>query len=401
MVCRKIVLGVCAAATALAQPALAVGVPALDTPPVTAQFNATYYSNVAGSSNAIAGLRNLTTEDVVYAPSLNLNLVEPLGGARAFLAGYIGYDFHQRNTILDRERISVQGGVNTKLAVCDTTLSGIYARSQSDLTDLVTVATDNTQETITIGLDASCSTGGRLTPSFGVSQTWSTNSAVAYLTQEYESTAANAALAYDAGSLGAFSLIGSFNRTDYPNRFFLLPTGLQADGYNMYSGGLRYENDIMPNLNLSASVSGTRLETDNNVGAGFDGITYDGTLTFRASSRVNFNVGFSRQTRPSMYLNSSYSVAETYFAGVDYRISGRLKAAITASQTQSDFSGAALLPGLNITDQTYRSVMGSLSYTISPTFTAGLNAGYTQRDANVVGYSYSGAQVGLSLSKAF
>lgn len=399
MVCRKIVLGICAAA--LAQPAIAAGVPSLDTPPISVQFSATYYTNATGSSGAIAALRGLDGEDVVYAPSLNLNLVEPLGGATVFLNGYIGYDIHQRNTILDRERISVSGGANTRLAICDTTLSGVYARSQSDLYDLLVVATNNTQETITAALDATCNMGGRLTPSFGVSHTWSTNSAIQYLTQEYESTNANAALAYNAGSLGTFSLIGTYGRTDYPNRFFLLPTGLQQDGYNMYSGGVRYENDIMPNLNLTASVSGTRLETDNNAGASFDGITYDGTLTLRASSRMNFRAGLSRQTRPSMYLNSSYSVSESYFAGADYVVSARIKAAINATYTQSDFSGAALLPGLNITDQTMKSVMGSLSYTISPTFSATLSGGYTQRDANVVGYSYSGAQVGLALSKAF
>jgi hypothetical protein len=379
----------------------AAGVPSLDTPPISVQFSATYYTNVAGSSDTIAALRGLNTEDVVYAPSLNLNLVEPLGGATVFLNGYIGYDIHQRNAILDRERISVTGGANTRLAICDTTLSGVYARSQSDLTDLVVVATNNTQETFTAALDATCNTGGRLIPSFGVAHTWSTNSAIAYLTQEYESTNANAALAYNAGSLGTISLIGSYGRTDYPNRFFVLPTGLQSDGYNMYSGGVRYENDIMPDLNLTASVSGTSLETDNNVGASFDGITYDATLTLRATSRMNFHVGLSRQTKPSMYLNSSYSVAESYFAGVDYRVSARITAAINASHTHSDYSGGALLPGLNITDQTIKSVSGSLSYTISPTFSATLNAGYTQRDANVLGYSYSGAQVGLALSKAF
>ncbi|MES2459905.1 MAG: hypothetical protein V4671_04920, partial [Armatimonadota bacterium] len=125
----------------------------------------------------------------------------------------------------------------------------------------------------------------------------------------------------------------------------LLPTGPQTDGYSMYAGGVRYQNDIMSNLSLTASISGTRLETDNNVGAGFDGITYDATLTYRASSRMNFNVGLSRATKPSMYLNSSYSVAESYFGGVDYIVSARIKAAITASQTQSDYSGGALLSG--------------------------------------------------------
>lgn len=401
MICRKTVLGACALASALAQPAGARGIPTLDTPPVSVRFSSTYYSNIAGSSGTLASLRGLKQSDIVHAPSLNLNLVEPTGGATLFLAGYAGYDIHQRNSVLDRERISLQGGGSALLGPCQTTLTGGFARSQSDLTDLNVVATKNTQELVTAELDATCNQSGRIVPSFSVMQTWATNSAVQYLSQEYNSTAANAAVAYKAGAMGTFSLIGSFARTEYPNRIFLLPIGPRSDGYDMYSGGVRYENSIMSDLELSASVSATSLSTDGSQGASFDGVTYDASLVYHASSRTNAHVAISRQTTPSLYLNAAYSVAESYIAGVDYRVSARITAAITGAITHSDFQGAALLPGFNITNQTYRSVSGSLSYTISPTFSAGLNAGYTERDANVIGYSYSGVQVGLSLSKAF
>jgi hypothetical protein len=69
--------------------------------------------------------------------------------------------------------------------------------------------------------------------------------------------------------------------------------------------------------------------------------------------------------------------------------------------TRSNYTGAALVNGVDVTAQTYWSFYGSLAYTLSPTFTVSLNAGQDQRHADVVGYSYSGARVGLSLSKSF
>jgi hypothetical protein len=104
---------------------------------------------------------------------------------------------------------------------------------------------------------------------------------------------------------------------------------------------------------------------------------------------------------PTNYLNAAYSLAENYSGTVDYRLSTRLSARLGASQTRSKFSGAALVNGVDLTAQTYRSFYGSLAYTLSPTFTVSLSAGQEQRHADVVAYSYSGAHFGLSLSKSF
>src|ERR1035441_5879970 len=76
-------------------------VPANDAPPVTVQFNSTYYSNIAGSSAALAAREGIKRADVVYDPTVLANLVEPMGGVTLFLMGQAGYDIHQRNSILD------------------------------------------------------------------------------------------------------------------------------------------------------------------------------------------------------------------------------------------------------------------------------------------------------------
>src|SRR5262249_6851399 len=101
MINRKFVLG---AVTLLTTAQAEAAVPALDTPPVTVQFSTAYYSNIAGSSRGFASARGLTRDDVIYAPAVLANLVEPMGGASLFLAGQAGYDLHQNNSNLDRER---------------------------------------------------------------------------------------------------------------------------------------------------------------------------------------------------------------------------------------------------------------------------------------------------------
>ena len=88
MINRNIVLG---AAVVMAAGSAQAAVPTLDTPPLSAQFSTTYYTNVAGTSAALATARGIQRSDVLYAPALLANLVEPMGGISFFLAGQAGY----------------------------------------------------------------------------------------------------------------------------------------------------------------------------------------------------------------------------------------------------------------------------------------------------------------------
>jgi len=401
MLNRKMVLSCCAALAAPLTPAWAKpAVPDPETPPATAQFSATYYSNIASSSALLAAARGLKRADTLYAPALNVSLLESMGGLSFFLTGQGGYDFHQRNSILDRERLSAQAGADAQIEGCTATPSGSYARFQSDLIDLSVVTTQNTQEIITGEFDVTCNQSGRLVPSASFTQTWSDNTATPYKPSDFRSTAGNGSLAYKAGSIGDFSLTGQYTQTSYPHRAIVGTTGVQSDGYDNYAVGLHYQRPIGGSLEFSAGLSQTWLSYKG-MGNDFSGVTYDVSLTYHASPRLNFSVLANRQTLPSNYLNAAYSVAEAYSANADYRLSTRLSAKLGATLTHSNFNGAALVNGVDLSAQTYRSFYGSLAYTLSPTFLVSLSAGDEQRHADVVGYSYQGAHVGLSLSKSF
>src|ERR1700755_3164540 len=150
MLIRKTILSCCVLAVAPLTPGWArTAAPSPETPPVTVLFSGTYFSNIAASSAAFAAARGLTRADVLYAPALNVNLVQPMGGLSLFLAWQAGYDIHQKNSILDRERLNLQAGADAQLEGCTATPSGSYSRFQSDLADLSVVATKNTQELIT------------------------------------------------------------------------------------------------------------------------------------------------------------------------------------------------------------------------------------------------------------
>lgn len=386
-----------AAQTAEARPPI----PDPETPPVTASVSATYYSNIANSSVAIASLRGLKRSDVVYDPAINLNYAEPMGRITLFAAGQAGYDFHQENSILNRERIDLQAGADAQIDVCQASLIGAWARRQSDLVDLTANTTKNTQQLLSGEVDATCNQSGLIVPSVAVVQSWSTNSAREYVPQDYHSLALNGSLAYRYDPLTSVSLIGGYTQTQYPHRIFGVGSTSVSDGYNLYSGGIHVDRTIGSTIQVGVSVSESSLSTDGGIGQGFSGITYDATVGYSPTARLSFQLEASRQTLPSFYLNAAYSVNERYSGTVSYRISSRLKATLGAAQTHSNFVGAALIPGTDISVQTYRSFNGSLAYGLSPTLSISLNAGQDQRTANVVGYSFSGGHVGLAVTKAF
>ena len=398
MINRNFVLG---AVTLMTAAQAEAAVPALDTPPVTVQFSTTYYSNIAGSSGGFAAARGLHKDDILYAPAVLANLVEPMGGVSLFLAGQAGYDIHQNNSTLDRERIDLQAGADTYLSVCDTTVIGTWGRHQSDLMDLAVGTTDNTQQTISVGLNASCDRMGRLVPSFGVKQTWADNSATQYFTQDFRNFSANVALGYNYEPIGLISVFGEYQESRYPHRVFAAAGGPITDGYSLYTGGLRYSRTFAEQIQLAAYLAETSSSSNGGIGQDFSGVTYGVNLGYTPGARWAFNLAFDRTANPSYYQNASFSIAELYSGTVNYRFTSRLMATLGASETHTKFTGAALLPGTNITDQTYWSYFGSLAFNVSPTFSVSLNAGEDQRHADVVAYSYSGAHVGLALSKAF
>ncbi len=399
---EKTLLGAAIAIMVTAMPAWAAGVaiPGADAPPINAQIGVTYNSNVAGSSPAFASLRGLTRSDEIFSPALQVNYSKQLGIESFYLQGTGGYDFYASNTILNRERIGVQGGAVTQLSPCQFTVRGSYMRRQSDLEDLNVITTKNTAEDVVAGLDVVCSGFGRLVPSASVQQTWSDNSAPILFTSDFQSLSAQGSLAYSAGNWGNISLIGAYVDTQFQNRLIPLPTGFQKDGYKVYSGGVHYEKDLDAALHVAASLSETSLSYDG-LGLNFSGLTYDGSLTYTPDSRFMAEVSFARHTSPSNYLNAAYSVDQILQGDVSYRLTSRLKAGLGVSNRKQNFVGSDLNSATDLTKQSVTSFNGSLGFNVTERMNLALYVRHDQRHADLAAYSYAANQIGLTLSQAF
>ncbi len=383
-------------------PALAAGVaiPAADAPPINAQFGIRYDSNVAASSQALATSRGLTRSDEIFSPALAVNYTKQMGALGLFVQGVGGYDFYANNSILNRERIGVLGGVSAQLSGCQFTPRASYMRRQSDLQDLNVGITKNTEEDVTVGLDAVCNGFGRLVPSASVQQTWANNSAIGRNSSDYKSFSANAGLGYQAGSFGTISLVGQYADTQYQNRFIPLFASFQEDGYKVYSGGVHYEKDLDAAIKIGASLYQTSLS----YGGGnqnFSGLTYDATVTYQPDLRFDVTAHFARQTSPSNRLDAAYSIDQILSADAGYRLTSRMRAGLGISNRRQNFEGANLIFATDLTKQTVTSFYGSLGFNVTSRMNLAFIARHDQRHADLAAYSYADTQIGLTLSQAF
>ncbi|HWY60338.1 MAG TPA: outer membrane beta-barrel protein [Rhizomicrobium sp.] len=377
------------------------GVPDPNIPPIRAQADIVYNSNVTASSRALATQNGLALADQIYTPSLDVNFVRQLGLDSFSLVGQGGYDFYQRNTILNRERLNAQSAFAAQLDGCQVTLQGSFSRAQSTIQNLTIATVNDTVEDISGGLKGVCNQTGRLVPSVSVTQDWTTNSALQLLTSDARSTATQGSIMYRNSPLGDISLLGQYTEAQFPHR--LLPTalGLREDGYKLYSGGLQLEHHFGSDVDFSISVSEDSLKSNSRIGPKFNGITYDSSLVYRIDTRLQARLGFSRKTNPSNLLNASYSIAQAYSAEADYHLTSRLLSTLGASQTRSDLNGFALVPGVDLTRESVKSFFGTLRFDITPLLSVNLTANQDQRHADVIGYTYASTRFGLSISQAF
>jgi len=311
-----------------------------------------------------------------------------------------GYDFYANNTILNRERIGVQGGASTQLDACQFTARGSFMRRQSDLQDLNIGPVNNTEEDVTAGLDVTCAGFGRLIPSASVQQTWATNTAPFRASSDYQTLSASGSLMYQAGNWGDISLIGQYSDTQFQNRFIPLFSTFREDGYTVYSGGVHYEKDLDAVFKIAVSLSETSLNY-NGAAQNFSGLTYDARLTYHPGSRIEATAYFGRLTNASNRLDAAYSVDQILQGDLSYRLTARLKAGLGVLNKKQNFGGANLIFATDLTKQSVTSFYGSLGFNVTSRMNLAFIARHDQKHGDLAGYNYASTLLGLTLSQSF
>lgn len=383
-----------AAAAQTFQPPSAVNA----SPPVTASIEAVLDTNVAGSSAALAAARGLKLEDETYSPNLALNLVHQFGPQAVVVSGDIGYDFYQHNTVLNRERIDLQGGLDGRFGTCKTALLGAIDRHQSYLEDIAVVGplVRNTQTLTSIKFDGSCGGPIGLGPAISVSQSWQSNSTATFQQFDYRQFTVTGSLVYQRPSFGQLSAFVQYDEAQYPNQLTPLPGGASRIGnrYSLYSGGARFERNI--GARISATVSGAYVWLQPLEGNGFTGFSYSADLVYRIFGRTQLHLSAGRQARPALLNDASFELDDTYRAEAAYAMGERLNLTLGASDQRHRFGGVIGLP-LEITNDHRQTVYSSARFDFARRFYLELDARYEVRRANLVAFDYDSERVGVTL----
>jgi hypothetical protein len=369
---------------------------------VDARIAAYYDSNVSRTNKAAANVRGLAREDYTISPSLNASIVQPLGQQVLFLDGSVGYDFHARNTELDRRRYSVSGGGVTQVGPCRPVLYGSYRAAQSDLAEIDLTTTSNVLTTKALGVAVQCGRGVGLGGGVSVQRSDSKNSADTLVEQDHTDEALSVSLVYSAPNLVDGSVFYSYSNTEYPNRIlFGRPIG---DGFFSESVGLRLQRRFGSRLNAGGSVAATRLKREfTPVGekAKITSTSYQADLQYRAGTRLTLSVSGARNIRPSDRPGKLYDIAETLEGRATYHLGGRF--VVSAGHVYSDISSnvdtAAI--GLVVTNSRSNSTFGSFEISRFGNGNLTFDVRHERRETNLPTFDYTAVRAGVTASYSF
>jgi hypothetical protein len=234
-------------------------------------------------------------------------------------------------------------------------------------------------------------------------ESWGQNSLDQLRGNEYESTDVSGGIIYGTPTRLSVSLIGSYSTTDYPHRISIL----QSDGYESWSAGVRLERQLGARIQGAVTVSYSSAKSKNppilpiTTSSNFDGITYAGSLSYRASTRLTFLADFDRSVNPTLIQGGSYQLQTDYSLRADYRMGSRVLVGVGALQKESDAKGTSILVPDQLTESRTRIALATLRYRQSQRLSFTLNAQYEKRKADNAQFNYSGERVGLAADLSF
>lgn len=357
-----------------------------------------YDSNAARGANALATVRNVQQNDILYSPSARVDAALPIGRQAVFVNGAVGYDFRQNNKQLNRERIDVSGGVAGSAGPCGLTATGSFSRSQSDIADLIAEVTKNTEQRVSYGLQGSCGIGAGLSVNLGGTHSRSTNSAEGQGLVNATSEGLSGGVNYGNRTLGILGLVASYSTSKYDGRPGM---PINSDGFDSYGAGVNYSRPIGTRLQGQLSLFYSQTQQNGPLEDQFTGLTGSGTLTYRATSRLRATLGYQRGVSATSQQGSSYSLSQSVQLNLGYALTSRIRTSIGARGFKRDYRGGGLPPPGQISSEKGYSVFGSASVSLGRDLSLAMDASRDVRNTNLTVFDYKGYRVGLSATKSF
>lgn len=379
---------------------------------IRAQVDFGYDSNIFGVGRRFTGAAGRDLDDFSVTPSLQLNILQPVGRQSAYLSGQIGYDFYRRNDQLNQERINLQAGYNLALpAQCSGNLNSGYQRSRTNAGDIFALSLDpsfarnNTQTVRSVGARVDCSRAIGFSPGAGYTHTEVRNSVPLFELNDLDSDVWDASIGFARPSLGRVSLYGSYAKTRFlqRNRFGFPAFGNEPlDGVTSYTAGARFERNIGTRASASLAAGYSWVKPRTFFANDFTGSNYSASLALRPSERLTVDLLASRSIDVQNTVFATFAVTDVYALNGTYRLTRQLGFNFGTSYQSRDFRGNARTAGgaIFIDQDDFTRAYGGLNYDLNRRLRLTGLVSQTRRNSNVNAFDYNNTTVNIGISYA-
>lgn len=372
---------------------------------VTASATTTFDSNVRGQVLTAPGSR-VDGEDVIFAPGVTAAISIPSGRQRWFANAGASYAFYQNNEELNRDRVNLDAGVQSRIGRCDVTPRLGFARGQTDLIDVAFDEVGNVDTRTNVALDVDCARPSGISPFLSLSRSEIENSGARRSFADSTTESASAGLSYSRGALGVLTGFATYANTAFPNRVFVSPGEQIEDGFEVWTTGARLRREVSQRLRGSLSASYSRVEPKAPGEEGFSGVTYGADLSYRPTQLTTVTLNASRDVQPSAREGATYLVANSATLAASYALGQRITLRAGLGHDRRAYEGAAVVPtGTPVfvfpREEEITRVFAGARWQFARRVALTADVGYDRRETDMSGFDYDSARVSLGAVATF
>jgi len=339
-----------------------------------------------------------------FTPTVAVSAGRPIGRQQLFLNAGLGRDFYARNTILDKNRVNVGGGLAWNLGQrCNGRLQGSWSKRGTQFASFAEVI-PSTQETSAFFASATCQTAGRLVGSASYSSSNTRNRTDDSLPNapdrsfaDVDSDSISASIAY-ALTRGQVGVSGNWGNYEFPNQVLFSgeTNGNKIQGYNLFAN---YR--IGSSLQANASIGYSKVEPTSVLSQDFSGNVWSLGLNY-SGPRLGAGISTGRSVNGSGGGNSNFSIGTFYNMNVSYRANDRLAASAGYARSNTDYRGVIAIPGTQPINSAImdRFFIGA-DYRLNRLLSFGVDLNHQKRSSKPDTFSYDATSVIMSVRANF
>lgn len=371
---------------------------------ISGQLETEYSDNIARvSDDRPLGTRYRSKDDWVFRPSVSVSAGRPVGRQQLFVNASLGRDFYARNTLLDKNRFQVDGGLNWALGTrCGGRVQGSYSNRGTQF-GTFEVVVPSTQERLNFLASANCRTSTGISGNISYNRNKVTNSTddplgvIDRSFADVRSQGINGGVGYPIAGRGEIGLQGNWTEQEFSNQ--LLATG-ELNGSQIYGANLFGNYRLGSSLRATGGIGKSWINPRAPLAEGFSGLTWNLGLNY-SGPRLGASVSSGRSANGSSGGSSNYSIGSFFNTSVSYRANPRLSFAGGLATSTTDYRGLVQIPDtLDIRSSKLRRYFVGADYRLNRIVAFSFDFNHQNRSSQPVSSSYKVNTVGLTVRAA-